>query len=201
MVSVTPNRSYPYPECDPPEVKDRSDIAFLRDLAEAVNTDADAEDAQIVQFLEKPDSARMSWAGNLAGTGFTVAYFIPYDTVTYDNTTGIANTTLGGIQVLERGIYMAASTVRAVNPGGGNQQSLTVAHSRNQVIGVSFPGRRFEGPAAAINASGEENMTTVDFIGCEIGDIIQTQVRIDPPAGSYAYEARLAVSQLWKLDV
>lgn len=203
MTDVTSNRRYPFPECDPPETKDASDVADLRDLALAIDADATAEDLRILDLLEKPDSARLSWSGNLAGNGFTVAYTIPYDTTTYDNVSGagIADLVAGGVRVRERGWYLATSTVRAVNPGVGNEQSLSVAHSRNGVIGVSFPGRRFEGPAAPVNAAGEENMTTADVMGCQAGDIIQTQVRIDPPAGSYAYEARLSVSQLFKSDV
>lgn len=204
MVSRTPNRSYPYPECDPPEVKDRSDISFLRDAAEAIDADAQAEDDQIAELLERPDSARVSFAGNTStATGFLMAAHVPYDTVSYDNTTGgITDLTAGGIRVVERGWYVAASYVRFTGAGAGISASdLSVAHARNGSVGAD--GRRFEGPASEMTAAGEMSMTTSDMIYCDAGDIIQTQWRIQSVAGggAYAYEARLSVSQLFKLDI
>lgn len=201
MVSLTPNRGYRYPECDPPEVKDASDIADLRDLAEDVNADADALEARILDFIEQPDAARLSFAGNqfVPNLPGDFIFTVVYDTVTYDNTAGLYDSTFGGLRIIERGLYMVTSYVRltsVVNTVG----DLGVAHLRNG----SFGGRRFEGPSGDINtggATGDTAMTTSDILICNAGDTIQTHCVIIALSDNYAMEARLSITQIHKLDV
>lgn len=201
MVSITPNRGYPFPECDPPLVKDASDISQLRDLAEAIDADATAVETRIEEYLEKPDAIRLSWAGNVTGTGFIQAFTVPYDTITYDNTPGSTDLTASAVVVRERGLYLCTSYVRGIG-GVGNDISLEVAHAHNGIIGVSFPGRRFEGLAGSIATTNEQSMTTTDAIMCFAGDTLQTQARFSGVAAtSVSFEARLSVVQLYRQDV
>lgn len=200
MVSITPNRGYPYPECAPPLVKDWSDISQIRDLAESVDADAAVMDNRIDEYLERPDAIRLSWAGNVVGTGFLQAFNVPYDTITYDNTAGSVDLTAGAVVVQERGLYLCTSYVRGIG-GVGNDIALEVAHAHNGVIGVSFPGRRFEGIAGAIANTSEQSMTTTDPIMCFAGDTIQTQARFSGVvATNVAFDARLSVVQLYRQD-
>lgn len=200
MVSITTNRGYPYPECSPPLVKDWSDIGQIRDLAEAVDADAEIMDTRLEEYLEKPDAIRLSWAANVVGIGSIQAFNVPYDTITYDNTPGSVDLTAGAVVVRERGLYLCTSYVRGIG-GVGNDIGLEVAHAHNGVIGVSFPGRRFEGIAGAIAATSEQSMTTTDAIMCFAGDTLQTQARFSGVlATSIAFEARLSVVQLYRQD-
>lgn len=197
MTSVTENRGYPYPECDPPEVKDSSDIRDLYDLAVAVNDDAAAQEAKLIDFVEKPDSARMSFAGNQtvpAAVGTDFLYIIPYNTVTYDNTTGMAVIAVQGMRVLERGFYLATSVARMTGAIGA---ALGVAH----IVDGSLSGRRFEGPSGDISATGDCSMTTTDVLYLNVGDIVQTYVRTIAGPGTYPIEGRLSLHQILKLDV
>lgn len=198
MTDRTPNRGYPFPECDPPLVKDASDIADLRDLAVAVDDDMNSLDARIVDLIEKPDSARISFAGVLAvsSTAFNDnVTIVPYNTITYDNTG--TSTALGSnaLRVSERGFYLIATQIRCTD---GGDQNLSVRHVRN---GLSFQeGRRFEG-LAPIVAGNQSATTTSDVLLCQVGDLIQSQFRTNGVDGSYTFESRLTMVQLVKLDV
>lgn len=196
MTDRTDNRGYTYPECSPPLVKDRSDIGYLRDLAEQVNTDAGLIEFTLQEFLEKPDAARMSFSGTLTGTGAAngTTLKIPYDTVTYDNTTGSTDVGAGGLRPVERGWYMFTSTVRCTN---GGEQGLMVRHLRNGRAGTV---RRFEGPSFPINGN-EENMSCSDMLEMQAGDSVLTQILLDGVAGTFTFEARLTMIQMYKLDV
>lgn len=195
MVDRTDNRGYIYPECDPPLVKDRSDIDYLREFATQVNNDAATLDSRLLEFIEKPDAARIAFNGNVttSGSGNGFSFRVPYDVTTYDNTTGSVDLTANGIRVLERAWYMFTSTLRCTN---GGQQSMHVRHLRNG----NDEGRRFEGPSAPISAT-EENMSTVDLMQCEAGDLVTTQGFVDGAGGTFAFEGRMSMLQLYKLDV
>ena len=202
MTDRTPNRGYPFPECSPPLIKDASDIADLRDLAVAVDNDANIIDDRIVDLIEKPDSARISFAGVLpclgsSGTSETVQ-LIPYDTITYDNTGTSTDLSSFALRVSERGWYLIATQLRCTD---GGEQVLSVRHVRN---GLTFQeGRRFEGhgsPAVTTQSA----MPTSDVMLCQVGDVIQTQVRtIDDGGGlgNFTFESRLTMVQLVKLDI
>jgi hypothetical protein len=202
MTDRTPNRGYPYPECAPPLVKDQSDIEDLRDLAQAVNTDAQMLDDRIEDLIERPDSARIGFAGVLpvtgsAGTSETVQ-LIPYNSITYDNTGTSTDLSSFALRVSERGWYLFATQLRCTD---GGAQQLSARHVRN---GLSFEeGRRFEGQAfPAVGA--QSATTTSDVLLCQVGDLIQTQIRTDDDGGgfgNFTFESRLTMVQLVKLDV
>lgn len=199
MTDRTPNRGYIYPECDPPLVKDRSDIAFMQELAQQVDADAGGLDIKIVTLLEKPDAARIAYNGPITVAGITGTagslFLIPYNVTTYDNTAGSTDLVAGGLRVRERGWYMFTSSMRCTN--GGAQDSL-IRHMRNNL--TYQEGRRLEGPSATINGN-EENMATSDILLCQVGDLVQTQVKFNNANGTFTFECRLSMVQLLPLDV
>lgn len=201
MTARTTNRGYTYPECNPPLVKDASDIADLRDLAEQVNTDADMIDARILDLWESPDSARISFSGNLVSTGAGAGQFsrFPYDTVTYDNTSGSTLIASNALRVLERGWYLVVSVVRCNNGTAGNEQFFLIRNMRN-LLGAE-EGRRLEGGSTPINAAGESTMESSEIMLCQAGDIITTQVKNYGTAGTFSWDGHLTMVQMLKLDV
>lgn len=199
MTDRTPNRGYSFPECDPPLVKDRSDIGFLRDLAQQVNTDATALDLDIVDLIEKPDTARVAFAGNLVITKSSVGnaiLTIPYASTTYANPASMADLTAFGLRIPVRGFYMFTSYVRCTNAAATDMQ---IRHLRNGLARTE--GRRFEGPAAICDTTTETSMTTHDIFQCNAGDLIRTQMKMSPADGTYAFEARLSGILILPLDV
>jgi len=195
MVKRTDNRGYVYPECDPPLVKDRSDIDYLRELAVEVNNDAATLDARLLEFIEKPDAARIGFTGSITTSGAANGFLfkVPYDFTTYDNTAGLADFTANGIRILERGWYLFTSSLRCTN---GGEQTTLIRHLRNG----NDEGRRLEGPSFPINGN-EENMMTSDFLQCEVGDVVTTQAKQAGVGGTYTFEGRMSCLQLYKLDV
>lgn len=187
---------YPFPQCDPPLVKDASDIEQMRDLALAIDADATVQEAKLVEFYEKPDSARMTGSSAVATTGAAngTTLVIPYDTVTHDNTAGSTDLVNDALVPLERGWYLVTSMVRCTN---GGSQNLGIRHLRNSL--ATEEKRRFEGPSLAIGT--EEAMTTMDVMFCEAGDRIQTQAKVEGVAGSFTFTSALSMVQLHKLDV
>lgn len=198
MADRTPNRQYPFPECEPPLVKDRSDIADVRDLAVAVNDDLDSVEDSIEELIERPDSARIAFTGALttSSTAFSDhVQIVPYDSVTFDNTGTSTDLGSDALLVSERGVYLFATQIRCTD---GGEQNLSVRHVRN---GLSFEeGRRFEGlafPAVTTQSA----TTTSDVMICQVGDLIQSQFRTNGVDGTYSFESRLTMVQLVKLDV
>jgi hypothetical protein len=192
------DRGYPYPECDPPLTKDASDISQMRDLAQAVNSDATAQDARMVQLIEKPDAVRVAYAASLVVTKSSAGdaiFIIPYNSTTYAQPAAFADLTAFGLRVQERGYYWVTSTVRCTNAGLAGMQ---IRHLRNGLARTE--GRRFEGPAWPVIAS-ESSMQTADLMYANAGDLIRTQVKMSPADGTYAFEARLAAIQILPLDI
>jgi hypothetical protein len=192
------DRGYPYPECDPPLTKDASDISQMRDLAQAVNSDAAAQDARMVQLIEKPDAVRVAYAASLVVTKSSAGdaiFIIPYSSTTYAQPAAFADLTAFGLRVQERGYYWVTSTVRCTNAGLAGMQ---IRHLRNGLARTE--GRRFEGPAWPVIAS-ESSMQTADLMYANAGDLIRTQVKMSPADGTYAFEARLAAIQILPLDI
>lgn len=201
MTDRTPNRGYIFPECEPPLVKDASDIVYLRDLAEQVNADAGNMDAAILDLWEKPDSARISFSGNLVSNGAVDGQTIrfPYDTVTFDNTAGSTLVGSNALRVLERGWYLVVSSVRCTNGAAGTEQNFVIRTLRNGL--GSEQGRRFEGITVPVTIGGESTMQCSDVILCQVGDALTTQVKNFGVAGTFNWDGHITMVQMLKLDV
>lgn len=196
MTKRTANRLYVYPECNPPLVRDRSDIDFMHQLAVEINNDAATLEFDLQELIEKPDCARISFAGTVTTTGAAngTQFNVPYDTITFDNTTGSTDITSNALRPLQRGWYFVASTVRCTD---GGEQQMVINHRRNSR--TYQDGRRYEGPSQPITAN-EENMSRVDIMSANAGDLIQSQVKVSGVGGTFTFEARLAMFQLINLD-
>lgn len=59
-MKATENRDFPYPECDPPLVKDASQIVQMKLLAEAIDLEVQALDDELDDVLVQPASARLT---------------------------------------------------------------------------------------------------------------------------------------------
>lgn len=199
MTDRTPNRGYPYPECDPPLVKDASDIGFLRDLAQSVNADANGLDDLIETLIERPPAARQAFAASLVITKSSLGnavLTIPYSSTTYANPASMSDLTAFGLRIPERGFYFFTSYVRCTT---GGLTDLQVRHLRNGLARTE--GRRFEGPSFTVDTAIETSMETADLIPCNAGDLIRTQIKLSPADGTYAFEARLSGILVLPLDV
>lgn len=104
-MDVTDNYQFPFPQCNPPLIKDASDIGQVRDLAVAVNTEAAQLEAEFLADLIRPDACRMSGA-NIVTTATEVQPF--FGSATFDNTVGgaMTDTTNGNIVILRTGWYV-----------------------------------------------------------------------------------------------
>lgn len=201
MTGRTENRGYAFPECNPPLVKDRSDIVFMRDLASAVDTDASRLSVDIDDLIERQDTSRIAFAGNITVTNSSAGnaiFIIPYDSTTYAQPAALADLTANGMRIQERGYYMVTSYVRCTTNGSA-QQGPQVRHLRNGLARTE--GRRFEGPAWTVTATTDASMATSDILYANAGDLIRTQVKTVIVNGSHTFEARLSIHQLLPLDL
>lgn len=100
----TPNYQIPYPECDPPLLKDASDIADMRDLAVAADTALQGVYDLAEELVFSPDAVRLSTAasvGPITGQNFTPFY----NTVSFVNGSGMDDITNGVVRIVEPGRY------------------------------------------------------------------------------------------------
>lgn len=200
-MQTTDNRGYPYPECNPPLVKDASDIEQMRDLALAIDTDIGTLDARLADFLEKPDAARMTLSSTVVVPSTTgdFTFTLSYNTTDYDNTGVISDTAIGGLRLRESGLYLFTSAVRLTHASIG-VSDLALTHAVNG----SFGGvRRYEGPSGNMTtgSNGDTAMTTSHLVMCKTGDVVQTSCQIVALAATYSVTAALACLQLLHTDI
>lgn len=107
----------PYPQCDPPLVKDAADIAHLRDLAVAVDTVVEELAVQADDILVTPDAAVLTNAG-------TQVLSTPTDQILMTTVEGDTSATGDLAQgadsqfvVQQTGIYLLSCSLRAVFTG------------------------------------------------------------------------------------
>lgn len=200
----TQYRNYPVPECDPPLVKDASDIAQLRDLALAIDADATARSDSIVQFWERPDSAGLTGGSTNFPFPFSstqhTQFTVPYDTVAFDNsgTGALTDVSRNGFVTVERGWYIFTAMIRILgNPGFFTQ--LGVRFQRRNL--ATAEGRHYQGAGAYLGTEMAWNATEV--IQCEAGDLVTTQMTFGPTgnSGTVNLGVRAGMMQLQKLDV
>jgi len=154
---------FPYPECDPPLTKDRSDIAHIRDLAVAV----DAEVERLADLAEvsliSPEAAWMQRTTDLA---FDSGDFLTFETVFF------SNQPVGEFAILadssftvrdgERGFYLFTSSVHLNATGFKPQIQITVNGST-----VTTGPRGFPAQAGSTRTEGEA------MLRLEAGDVVQ----------------------------
>jgi hypothetical protein len=102
-VNVTSAYGFPFPECDPPLIKDASQAAQIRVLAEEIDQEvtriADLGD----RVLNHPDTARLTQAALSTATTENLIV-VPLDTVVFNSGLALSS---NGIQLSEAGWWLA----------------------------------------------------------------------------------------------
>jgi hypothetical protein len=122
-VKETANRGYAYPECDPPYVKDAADLPLqLKNLAEAVDDDVTALQAQAADALNPPSAAIFE---NVALFDVSQNRFI-LTSVSYDNAS-MANIVTSSLDAPTAGLYyITAVHSYSQSASAGTQLSIQV---------------------------------------------------------------------------
>lgn len=100
-MKTTPLRGYPVPECNPPLVKDASDIIHLKNLAEAFDQDIESltEDSRPMLY---PVGSKMSRTGLVSSLA---EFTVDYTTNSWQTRVGMNNTAINRIVIPETGFY------------------------------------------------------------------------------------------------
>jgi hypothetical protein len=122
-MNLTDNRGYPYPQCQPPLIKDASNAPVqTRALAEAIDADLDTLDALIDSTYQLPTTIlRIS-----ASTSVASGSMFPFDVTEYDNQGWATSST---ITVPTAGVFLL--TGFALSVLAANVQSLALQFTGN----------------------------------------------------------------------
>lgn len=181
-------RGYPYPQCEPPLTKDASDIAHLRNLAVAVDTDMQNLYDRATDVVVRPDAARMSMTATLADTTNTLYPF--FNSESFDTTTGgyMADTANGIIRLVEPGWYEVGTYIDFT---AALFLGARVAFLQNGNVQTSFSTQ------AEIVASNHQFVHhSVDIFVPVGNDTLSIVCKIGLTTPSYTYVARLWAQQV-----
>lgn len=187
----TPNYAIPYPECDPPLLKDASDIADMRDLAVAADTALAGVYELAEELVFSPDAVRLSTAASVGPvTGQNVTPF--YNTTSFVNGSGMNDISNGVVRIVEPGRYWV-----------GAYAALTAATISQPRIRFTFDGTPvtlFQTPgmiAVAANTATCEAQAVLSVTAPNTA--LSTTVRHSSSAAlSYTYTSRIWAVQLEK---
>lgn len=98
----------PYPECDPPLVKDSSDIVQMRELAQAIDARVTALFTEADDEFITPDGCKIA---RTVSQTYPDGSLITFPTVQFDNSPGAVMGTTTGIRIRQSGFYFAAGYV------------------------------------------------------------------------------------------
>jgi len=182
-VKTTPLREYPYPECDPPLVKDASDIIQIRDLANAI--DADVENLTVESLpLLYPVGSKMRMSGLVtAAAEFTVTY----TTNSWQTRVGMNDATLGAIVIPETGFYQVCIWAAC--------NSATNADIRTKLVVNGIDRGTWGGYSAAVTGVALQAATHNVNLFLTEGDQLTSRVR-NSLGASATYQSNLHVAQL-----
>lgn len=181
-------RGFPFPQCEPPLVKDASFIGQMQELAEAIDADVTEletlADAQLISpqsayVLESPATA---WAVPTATPNYTTALFA---------SPGMDDTLLNaGIRIVTPGWYLLG-TYTVVIIGAGTEINARTLFLRN-----GTPITPAGDQARLVTATAEDPyLSTVAELSA--GDLIRTRVQHSGP-GATAYTT---TSRLWAFQL
>lgn len=187
-MDVTLNREYPYPECEPPLVKDASDIIQLQQLATAIDTDMQALSDAVETQMAYPPSAKM-FANGIVTTlsDFTVFY----DNFSWNTQNDLVNTSLGGFVIQTPGFYLVTAWAGAATTNN--------MHLRLQLMVNNLPTGNWQGYSRNTTGvtSQVQQMSVTLFL--EEGDLVSNRVRHAFPGSSITYIGRIHIVQLVSL--
>lgn len=173
----------PYPQCDPPLVKDASDIEQFRDLAEATDAAVQAYDDQLTETLTEPPAAALTGASNTAGTEVNQFYSI----LEFDNA-NLFDSTFDGIRIQEDGWYMVGGSV-IISGFDPNTVNLRVDPLKN-----GDPWSSRQGPGFAVV---DECVSWTDVGFFRAGDLLNTRTaHTGNPVAVPTYTHRIWIVQV-----
>lgn len=181
-------RGYPYPECNPPLTKDASDIAQVRNLAVAVDTDMQNLYDRATDVVVRPDACRMSMTATLADTANTLIPF--FNSESFDTTTGgyMADTVNGVIRLQEPGWYEVGTYI--------DFTSATFLGARSCFLQNGARQTSFCTQAEIVAANHQFVHHTADIFVPVGGDTLSVLCTIGAGAPSYTYVARIWAQQV-----
>lgn len=192
-MKATPERGYPYPECDPPLTKDASDIIQLRNLATAVDTDVQAIYDRAADAVVLPDSARSAMSASVSDT-LTPADISPFfGARTFDTSPGLrmTPTTEGIMRLIEPGWYSVGAYALFTS---ATYLGLRIRFDIDGVAATSFC------PQAEIGLGNVQAAGHTAEIFNPSGNVELSLVcRLGAAAASYSYTARIWAVQTVRL--
>lgn len=173
----TADHGYPYPECNPPYVKDAADLpAQLKALALAFDADIDAINDAASLFLNPP-------AGLLTLTGTETlgpTAFLKFNNLTTvaANIQGIADGTNSRFVIPSAGLYYVTGTASSTSAPNGVHR-----------LGFRLNGAVFRAETIQPNVAAATQIrnNSVSVITCAVGDVVD-MVQYQPGAGNVTYQ-------------
>lgn len=182
-MKTTPLRGYPVPECNPPLVKDASDIIQIKNLADAIDADVEALTVESTPMVF-PVASKMRMFGFVtAASEFTVIY----GTNSWQTRAGMNDLTLGAIVIPETGFYQAHIWAAC--------DSATSADIRTRLIVNDVDRGTWGGYSAAV--AGVTLQSAVHDVNLFLNEGDQLTARVRNSLGVAAtYQSNLHVVQL-----
>lgn len=187
----TPIYGFPYPECDPPLVKDASDIAQLANLALAFDATIEDINIQINDQLLVPDICRMFMSAAVATGDAELTAFM--DTLSFQTAgSGMSDAANGGIRIQEQGWYIVGTyTEVSVTAPAATQLALRQAIVRNGAVASNFSD------SGRIVSGDFQYGYTSEVLNLSAGDLIQPRLRHGAGGGiTWTYRTRLWAIQI-----
>jgi len=165
-MNQTDHYGFPYPECDPPLVKDASDIHQFADFALAVDSEVERIDNEANDALVSPDGAVLLRVG--AAVAFNDGDTLTYTNVDYDNTGGaVPSLADSRMTVRQSGFYYVAG--------------FAMSTSANSVMGLVFQINGMAGVRHNQASNGSALITAQvscqEVMRLEAGDFVSMQFR------------------------
>lgn len=185
----TINFGFPYPECEPPLVKDASDIIQLKNLADAVDAEVQEIFDLASQQLIHPDSCRMAMTAPVAVALGTRQTQIFYDTFNFDNTPAqqMSDETAGAIRILEAGWYMIGHHVLAQRSPGPGTMPTSLRFIKNGLATSNWSVQ------SSVNVGMAHQFLMMRL---EVNDLITSEVHQTLTTTAWTYDARIWAHQL-----
>jgi hypothetical protein len=154
----TDDRGYPFPQCDPPYVKDPADLpAQLKLLAEAVDDDVTALAAIAADALNPPGGLIASTTAQSPAAGAAFDY-----TTTVFATPGVADLAGNALVCTSAGLYVITGTCASGSSNNPSAHHLIVLVNNVQV--------RSDAIRNGVAAAEQIHHTTSVFIILNVGD-------------------------------
>jgi len=179
----TPLRGYPVPECEPPLVKDASDIIQIKNLADAIDADVEAltNEANPLIF---PVAGKMNITGLVMGV---TEFVVPYNNISWVTRSDMADIDTGVMVIPESGFYQWHLWAGV--------DSATNAQMRLRLMVNDFPTGVWGGFSTSVATVTTQSSTHDVSLFLSAGDRVTTQVRHNL-AGSNTFHSAIHLLQL-----